>query len=229
MTAAAPGAEAALRRLLDGRFSCRAYRPDPVPRGRIEAALELSQRTPSWCNTQPWQVIVVSGAPLGQLCEALGETARRGERERPHFPFPEAYQGVYRERRRDCGVQLYQALGIGREDREAARIQALENFRVFGAPHAAFVTTPAALGVYGALDCGLWLMTFMLALESLGVQSTPQAALASWPDVVDAHVSFGEGRKLVFGVAFGFAAANAPVNGFRTERADAAQAVRFLD
>jgi nitroreductase len=226
---AVPDAAAALGALFEGRFSCRAYRPDPVPRDRIERALAIAQRTPSWCNTQPWQVSVVSGARLARLCEALIDTARRGEPERPHFPFPEAYLGVYRDRRRTCGVQLYQSLGIAREDREAARAQALENFRVFGAPHAAFVTTPAELGMYGAVDCGLWLMGFLLALESLGVQSIAQAALASWPDVVDAHVGLGEGRRLVFGVAFGHGVPDASVNGYRTERASVADAVRFLD
>lgn len=223
------GAGAALEALLGSRFSCRAFRPDPVPRERIERALALAQRTPSWCNTQPWQVSVVSGERLARLCDALLETARRGEPERPHFAFPEAYLGVYRDRRRVCGVQLYESLGIGREDREAARAQALENFRVFGAPHAAFVTTPSELGVYGAVDCGLWLMGFLLALESLGIQSIAQAALASWPDVVDVHVGLGEGRRLVFGVAFGHGVASAAVNGYRTSREPVAEAVRFLD
>lgn len=229
MSAAEPQGDAPLEALLGARFSCRAFRPEPVPRARIERALALAQRTPSWCNTQPWQVSVVSGAPLARLCDALTETARRGEPERPHFPFPEAYLGVYRDRRRVCGVQLYQSLGIGREDRDAARAQAMENFRVFGAPHAAFVTTPAELGVYGAVDCGLWLMAFLLALESQGIQAIAQAALASWPDVVDAHVGLGEGRRLVFGVAFGHGVAAAPVNGYRTERAPLAQTVRFME
>lgn len=229
MSVPAQDVGAALEGLLAGRFSCRAYRPEPVPRERVERALALAQRAPSWCNTQPWQVNIVSGDRLTRLCEALGDTARRGEPERPHFGFPEAYLGVYRDRRKVCGVQLYQSLGIGREDREAARVQAMENFRVFGAPHAAFVTTPAELGVYGAVDCGLWLMGFLLALESLGIQSIAQAALASWPDVVDAHVGLGEGRRLVFGVAFGHGVASAPVNGYRTARAPLAEAVRFLD
>lgn len=221
-------AAAGLEALLEARFSCRAFRPDPVPRERIERALAMAQRTPSWCNTQPWQVSVVSGARLARLCDALTETAQRGEPERPHFTFPEAYLGVYRDRRRACGVQLYQAVGIAREDRAAARAQALENFRVFGAPHAAFITTPAELGVYGAVDCGLWLMGFLLALQSLGVHAIAQAALASWPDVVDAHVGLGEGRRLVFGVAFGYGIPEAAVNGYRTDRSGLADAARFL-
>ncbi len=54
-----------------------------------------------------------------------------------------------------CAVQLYQAVGIGREDKASAARQSLENFRFFGAPHVALITTDDELGVYGVVDCGL--------------------------------------------------------------------------
>jgi len=40
-------------------------------------------------------------------------------------------------------------------DREASKRQTLENFRMFGAPHVAIITTERKLGTYGVLDCGL--------------------------------------------------------------------------
>jgi nitroreductase len=147
----------------------------------------------------------------------------------PDFTFPEAYLGVYRERRKVCGVQLYQALGIAREDRARAREQSLENFRFFGAPHVAFVTTEAALGFYGGLDCGLYVMSFLLAAEAAGVACTPQAALASYPDLVREHLGLADGRLLVCGIAFGRGDAGAVVNDYRTGRADLAEAVRWIE
>ena len=56
--------------------------------------------------------------------------------------------------------------------------QALENFNFFGAPHVAIITTDEALGVYGAVDCGGYVTSFMLAAQALGVATVPQAALA---------------------------------------------------
>jgi nitroreductase len=50
-----------LEELLDERYSCRAYRPDPVPRPIIDRILTAAQRTASWCNSQPWQVVIASG------------------------------------------------------------------------------------------------------------------------------------------------------------------------
>jgi nitroreductase len=50
-----------LEELLHERYSVRAFRPDPVPRETIEHVLKVAQRTASWCNSQPWQVLIASG------------------------------------------------------------------------------------------------------------------------------------------------------------------------
>lgn len=220
---------AALQGLLERRYSCRAYLPEPLPRTTIERILAAAQRTPSWCNTQPWQVSIVSGAALKRLGAALHERAAAAIPGNPDFDFPGAYLGVYRERRKVCGVQLYQTLGIGRDDRARAREQSLENFRFFGAPHAAFVTTDASLGFYGGLDCGLYVMSFLLAAAAAGVATIAQAALASYPDVVRKHLDLDATRKLVCGIAFGHGLHSAVVNGYRTGRAELVEAVRWVE
>lgn len=219
------GVEEAIR----ARFSCRRFVERPVARATIERILRLAQQTPSWCNCQPWQVSIVSGAALARLGEALTRAARAGQPPRPDFPFPPAYQGVYRERRKVCGVQLYQSLGIGREDKAGAARQSLENFRFFGAPHLAVVTTDASLGVYGAIDCGLYVAHFMLAAREQGVDSIAQAALASYPDLIRSQLGVAAERWLVCGISFGYADAAHPVNGYRTERAPLDQAVSWVD
>ena len=84
------------------------------------------------------------------------------------FPFPREYLGVYLERRRESGFQLYNSLGIARGDKAAYAKQALENYNFFGAPHVAIIHTDEALGVYGAIDCGAYVSNFMLAAQALG-------------------------------------------------------------
>jgi nitroreductase len=126
--------------------------------------------------------------------------------------------GTYRERRKVCGVQLYQALGIGKDDRAAAAEQSLENFRLFGAPHVAIVTTDEALGVYGAIDCGLYVANFLLAARNFGVDTIAQAALASYPDFVRSFFSIPVDRKVVCAISFGYADANDRIHSYRTSR-----------
>jgi nitroreductase len=217
-----------LETAIRSRFSARKFKPDPVPEGTLRRILELAQCTPSWCNCQPWQLFVTSGPATDRFREAMYARARSGARANPDFPYPAAYEGAYRERRKVCGVQLYQSLGIGKDDRASAAEQSLENFRLFGAPHVAIVTTEEKLGVYGALDCGLYVQTFMLAARDSGVDTIAQAALASYPDVIRELFAMPSARKVVCGISFGYANLADRVHGYRTERADVADAVSFL-
>src|SRR5260370_25297257 len=50
-----------LEELLNKRYSVRAFRPDPVPQQTIEHVLNAAHRTASWCNSQPWQLLIASG------------------------------------------------------------------------------------------------------------------------------------------------------------------------
>jgi nitroreductase len=211
------------------RYSARMFKPDPVPGETLARILELAQHTPSWCNCQPWQLTITRGEATQRFREAVSAHARSGVKPSPDFSFPAAYLGEYRERRKVCGVQLYQSLRIERDDRGRAGEQALENFRLFGAPHVAIVTTDEALGIYGLLDCGLYVQTFMLAARNFGVDSIAQAALASYPDFVREHFSLPANRKLVCGISFGYAAADHPIHSYRTERAAVGDAVTFVD
>ena len=211
------------------RYSCRGYQKTLVARDIITRILEVAQQTPSWCNCQPWQVLVVSGAAIERFRVALHTHAAQGVPTNPDFPFPLRYEGIYRERRKVCGVQLYQALAIGREDKSAAAQQSLENFRFFGAPHVALITTEDELGVYGAVDCGLYVSNFMLAAQNLGVASIAQAALASYPDFIRDYFKLPANRKFVCGISFGYADASHPINAYRTNRSAIDEAVTWAE
>lgn len=47
--------------LMEARRSCRAYLPEQAPEATIRQMLAVAQRTASWCNAQPWRVVVAGG------------------------------------------------------------------------------------------------------------------------------------------------------------------------
>ncbi|MEV0075318.1 nitroreductase [Nocardia neocaledoniensis] len=221
---------AVLADLLTSRWSCRAFESREVPRPVIERVLSLAQRSASWCNTQPWQVIVTTGAGTERFRAALAEYAATagGELgEEFDFPPPTDYLGVYRERRRVTGWQLYEAVGVERGDRAASARQAFENFRLFGAPHVAIVTTPVEQGVYAAVDSGLYIGTFLLAATSMGIATIPQAALAGRSAFLREYFGIPADRKVLAGISFGYAAADHPANSYRTSRAPLTEVVTW--
>ena len=201
------------------RYSCRKFLDREVPRATIEKILEISQHTASWNNVQPWRVLIASGDAARKFSEALVAHIESGGQPNPDFAFPSGYQGVEKERRLACGLQLYKAMKITREDEAGKRNQFLENFRLFGAQHIALITAPDYLGFYAALDCGLYVNSFMLAAKSLGIDTIAQAAIAHYSDFVREYFGIGEDRKLVCGVSFGFEDKSHPINQYRTERA----------
>ena len=224
-----PGAEApALDDLLRSRWSCRGFTATPVPRPTLERLLEMAQRTPSWCNTQPWRVTLTSGAATRQLAEALSEH-QLGAADQPDLPFPAAYRGEYLARRRECGYQLYGAVGIERGDRARSAAQGRENFRFFGAPHFALITTERDLGTYGAIDCGGYVSVFLLAAQSLRLAAVPQAAVAAYSPWLRDYFGLPGSRLVVCGISFGYPDRAHPANGFRTSRAPVSEVVDWRD
>ncbi|MGV9674067.1 nitroreductase [Nocardia sp. NPDC003482] len=217
-----------LETLLDSRWSCRAFESRPVPRADIERLLGLAQRSASWCNTQPWQAIVTSGAATDRFRDALADHARRHDA-RFDFDPPERYRGVYGDRRRASGWQLYEAVGVRRGDRAASARQAFENFRLFGAQHVAIITTDAEQGVYGAVDTGLYIGTLLLAAHSMGIATIAQAALAGQAPFIREYLDIPADRKIVVGISFGYPDLDHPANGYRTARAPLSEVVSWRD
>jgi len=204
--------------LLKRRHSCRAFLPDPVADAAINQIVSTAGRVPSWCNAQPWQVVVTRAAETDRLRDALFAEAAKGTHQ-PDIAFPERYSGIYKERRSTCGWALYDAVGVTKGDRDASARQMMQNFRLFGAPHLALITTEAELGPYGVLDCGAFVTGFTLAAQALGIASIPQAALAALSPFLRDWFDLPENRQIVCGISFGYEDADHPANAFRTDRA----------
>jgi nitroreductase len=219
-----------MAKLLCTRFGCRGFLPNPVPRQVVHRILTLAQMTASWCNSQPWQLVVTEGAGTERFRRALFEHASAQAGSSPaqfDFPGPQ-YSGAYLERRREVGWQLYESVGVSRGDRIGAARQGLENFRLFGAPHVAIISTDRDLGVYGAVDCGAYVGNFVLLAQSLGIASIPQAALAHFSPFVREYFGLGAERRIVCGISFGYQDADHAANQFRTPRADLDEAVTWV-
>lgn len=202
-----------------GRSSIRAYLDRPVDRGTIEAILEAASHAPSGVNSQPWQVAVVTGRTKQALSEALIAERRAGRPERPDYRYyPERWSEPYQGRRKACGLALYRALGIGRDDADARDRAWNNNYHFFGAPVGLLFFIDRALAQGSWVDTGMFIQNVMLAARGLGLGSCPQASLAEYPDVVRRLLDIPESRALICGMALGYADPDAEVNRYRLAR-----------
>jgi len=219
---------AQLDALFEQRHSCRGFRPDPVPRDVIEQVIATARRAPSWCNAQPWQITLTSGGETDRFRDALQAEVASGTPQ-PDLPFPAGYSGEYQDRRRTCGWQLYEAVGVEKGDRAGSARQMMQNFALFGAPHCAIISSPAELGPYGAMDCGGFVTAFTIAAQAQGVASIAQAAVASYAPFLHRYFGIPDDRLILCAISFGYEDSTHPANGFRTERADVADLVDWRD
>jgi nitroreductase len=213
--------------LLEERHSCRAFLSDPVPEATIQLIAETSQRTASWCNSQPWQALITSADETDRFREHLLARIQDTPGSYDIAP-PGAYDGVYRERRRSAGYALYDSVGIEHSDTDGRVRQAMDNYRLFGAPHVAIITSEAGLGPYGYVDCGAYIATFLLAAHSVGVATIAQASVANFSNIVREHFAIPASRHVVCGISFGYADTEHPVNQFRTTRACLDESVSLI-
>lgn len=223
-----PNSYQLLEKLVRGRHSCRAFSSRPVGQKEIERAFELAQCAPSDCNIQPWHVYLLDGQKLEELRAALYSQAASDTPLSYDVKPIENYSGSFLDRRRDCGWSLYGAVGVERGDREASRAQALENYRFFGAPNVALVTSHLSTGERGVFDTGIYLGNLLLAMQAVGLAAVPQAAIAFRTSVVRQFVAIPEENRLICAVAFGYKEPGHPANNFRVGRAAISESVTFV-
>lgn len=219
-----------VREALLARRSVRAYLDRPVSRRLIESLLDLARHAPSGANTQPWHVAVVSGETKQRLQQAMLARFRAGERGHMDYAYyPGQWFSPYLERRRACGLQLYSALGIAREDRQRQAEQWAANYRAFDAPVALYFFIEAGLATGSFVDFGMFLQSLMLAAVEAGLATCPQAALGEYPDIVKSELGYAQDWTLLCGMALGYADEEAAINQYRTPREPVAAFTRFFD
>jgi nitroreductase len=57
--------------VMDSRYSCRAFLPDPVPQALVAEILAIASRAPSGTNIQPWKVWVLTGDTQKRVSNSL--------------------------------------------------------------------------------------------------------------------------------------------------------------
>lgn len=203
---------------ITGRRSIRRFLPDPVPREVIEDILAVAARAPSGANMQPWQVHVVTGTARRRVGAAVTAAAARSERRPDYTYYPEEWFEPYRARRRKIGFDLYDLLGIARDDEAARAAQSRRNFLFFDAPVGLFVTVDRRLNLGSWLDCGMFLQNLLLAARAHGLETCAQASWVPYAGTVRATLGIDDGEVLLSGVALGYPDPAAPENALATER-----------
>ena len=213
------------------RRSIRAYKRDPVPRETVREIVALGRHAPSGSNIQPWRVHALTGATLRRVGTAIQRAFLDDEpgHKRDYDYYTDPIFEPYLARRRECGWGLYGTLGIGRGEHAKSKAYRARNYDFFGAPVGLVFTIDRRLEKGSWLDYGMFLQTIMLAARARGLHTCPEAAIASYPDIVRRELGLASDWVVICGMAMGYADPDAVVNTFQPPRIAVDEYAVFLD
>ena len=213
-----------------GRRSIRGYQDKAVPQKLIEEILALAMRSPSSMNTQPWNVTVVSGDVLDKIRAGNTERNLAGVPHSREFRIGKAFEGQHRERQVGVAKQLFAAMGIAREDKDARQDWVLRGFRQFDAPVCVIITYDRELADSDdtAFDCGAVTTALVNAAWSRGLGAVINSQGIMQSPVVREHAGIADDQVIMKAVALGWPDDSFPANAVVSERKSVAEAARFV-
>ncbi len=213
------------------RRSIRAYQRVAVPVETVREIIALGRHAPSGSNIQPWRVHVMTGATLHRVGTAIQRAFLDDEpgHQRDYDYYTDPVFEPYLARRRQCGWGLYGTLGIGRGEHAKSRAYRARNYDFFGAPVGLVFTIERQLEKGSWLDYGMFLQTIMLAARARGLHTCPEAAIASYPDIVRRELGLSTDWVVICGIAMGYADPTAVINTYQPPRIAVDEYAVFLD
>lgn len=210
------------------RHSIREFESQAIPEKVLKHIVEIALRTPSWKNSQPWNLHVITGYKRDELSKLLVQTATSQD-PNPDAVWPENYPPHAKKRMFDLGMEIYSRAGIDRRDKQARDEFMLRNFSFFGAPAAIFVTTDFSLGLYTGIDIGCLVQSIMLLAREEGLGICAQAALSAFPSVIRNYLNLPEEQKVILGFSLGYPKSNSQLNEYHTSRETFDKIIHFYN
>ena len=209
------------------RKSIRSFKPEPVPREVIREIIDIATRSPSAMNTQPWEMMVVTGEVLDNIRQGNLEMLASGARPNPDVPL-EAYEGKCRQRQVDLAAQLFELLGISREDKEKRAQWRQRGFRFFDATAAIILFVDKSVDESNSqFDIGVISQTICLAALNYNLGTCIEYQGIMYPEVVRKFTHIPESKRMVISIAIGYPDWDFPANKLESTREPAENIVAW--
>jgi nitroreductase len=214
---------------LHQRISTRSFLPTPLPEETVRAILDAARWAPSGGNTQPWKVVVVSGAARDSVVTLAKQTIAANPRGEAgdHPIYPAELWEPHRTWRYALGEAMYAKLGIGREDKLSRLAHLARNYDFFDAPVGMFFVIDERMGHGQWAHLGMFMQSVALAATEWGVATCFQEIWAMVRSTLKTHFELAATEMVYCGMALGYADPDAPVNQLRSERAEVDEFASF--
>jgi len=219
-----------LDQAINERRSIRGFTDQPVPQQLLEEIIALANRAPSSMNTQPWHLHVLTGAPLDEVRRGNSERMLGGVTPSREIEDYAAYEGEHRKRQIEIAVQLFEAMGIERNDAERRQDWVMRGFRQFDAPVSVVVCFDRSLlnNTIAHFDTGAMTYGLVLAAWSKGLGAVINGQGIMQSPVVREVAQIPEDQVILTCLALGWPDENFVANTVVSRRRPLSNTARFL-
>lgn len=219
-----------LEKAMCERRSIRGFLDKPVSRELLEEIITLANRAPSSMNTQPWHMHVLTGGPLEAVRDGNSKLMLAGVPPVREISAHTAYEGLHRERQIEIAVQLFEAMGIERNDKEMRQDWVMRGFRQFDAPISIVVCLDKSLvdDTIGHFDLGAVTYGLTLAAWSKGLGCVINGQGIMQSPVVRENAQIPDDQVIMTCVAMGWPDDNFEANSVVSRRRPVENLTRFV-
>ena len=219
-----------LEKAMIERRSIRGFKDEPVSQALLEDVIALANRAPSSMNTQPWHLHVLTGKPLEAVRHGNTERMLAGMTPVREIEDYAAYEGEHRKRQIEIAVQLFEVMGIKREDAERRQDWVMRGFRQFDAPVSIVVCFDRSLlqNTIAHFDTGAMTYGLVLAAWSKGLGAVINGQGIMQSPVVREAANIPEDQVILTCVALGWPDEEFVANSVVSRRRPIENVTRFL-
>jgi nitroreductase len=206
------------------RYSVRDFSPKPVEKETVMKIMEVSTRSPSSGNSQPWEVFVATGATLERIRKVYQERFQSGALDHPPGgiqPKPDYIQ----DRMNTITKERLELLGLDPDKPESKKVFSEWRARLFGVPVLIVICMDKRLSYH--LDNGLFIQTICLAAQDYGIDSFIAGSFISQPDVLRNELDIPDTLDILTGVGLGYPDQDSTINTYRSPRRPINEVVRY--
>lgn len=211
---------------IQGRRSIRAFKPDPVPKEKIEEIIKWATLAPSAINLQPWEFIIICGEEKERLSRRLLK--------------------AYREKQISCSPGNVKPLPKSIAKRGAQTLEMMNPFfeemkvdpnqfinegscNFYGAPVAILICLDDSFPKSRLVDIGIILGYFLLVAHEYGLGTCPIGLITAYEEDIKELLNIPENKHVVIGIALGYPDEQSPINRFKSPREEFTKMVKWIE
>ena len=201
-----------VKEALNKRFSCRVFLDIPMKKDVLDEIFSDAFRTPSWANSQPWDVYVAGREQMKKIVEGMQDCRKNRVHTSLDLPFNGAWTESIRARMDQFFEDVY-------DNEEKGNLDfTIQNRNLFYAPCTIFLCMDKKLPSWSYYDLGALSQSIMLAATEHGLATIPAAVFVGYPDLIRRVMGIPDEKAVIIGIGIGYPDTNVRVNHFKSSR-----------